>query len=340
MHRLIVLLLLCWSAWAVTSYDTSNRKRSIIVTWWFNGGNTGQAPQDMVDGNASGTGVWHVGSGFALDGSYIQFDAGEPLIIDEARWYQSDNRDMGLWHWQGSNDASAWVDVGGAFLLGGATVSTHAELNGNTTPYYYYRLVPSPGQTSKGSPIVYEIQFRSESLRKNGASYSNPGGSGNRTGGAVAISGNLWSGTNSLAVDGDTLGNGPYFSGTAIDGRYEIFDFGVPKLVDQIGVFLSSNGAAGNFQMYGSNNGSTWRKVGITKPLLLTGSGVQVTSNYFHFEGLYGNVFGFRYYKLANVGGVASTVPIFKEVEFRITDGVPPAENWLGCSMQRADSVY
>lgn len=49
----------------------------------------------------------------------ITFDFFNKRVVDEAKWYQSTSGDShGDWKWQGSNDNSAYTDIGTSFTLG------------------------------------------------------------------------------------------------------------------------------------------------------------------------------------------------------------------------------
>ena len=110
--------------------------------------------------------------------SGLQWDFGSSVVIDEARLYQQTPDAQGTWKWQGSNDGSAWTDLGSSFALGGGTVTSSAMGN-NATPYRYYRLLGVSGSTSN-NPYVRQFEFHS-GLDTANLSYSNAQGSGNRT---------------------------------------------------------------------------------------------------------------------------------------------------------------
>lgn len=89
----------------------------------------------------------------------LTFDFGSAKVIDEAKWYQDGGGSHGDVKWQGSNDNSAWTDVGASFTLGGVATQTQTALNGNTTAYRYWRMVQVSGSTSNG-PYLREIEFK------------------------------------------------------------------------------------------------------------------------------------------------------------------------------------
>lgn len=92
-------------------------------------------------------------------GLYIQFSFKEgPVVITEATMYQTTNDNQGTWQWQGSNDGTTWVNIGGNFTLGGNTTQIQTTLNGNVTAYSRYQLLGIAGVSVAG-PIIQEFQF-------------------------------------------------------------------------------------------------------------------------------------------------------------------------------------
>lgn len=91
----------------------------------------------------------------------ITFDFGTAKIIDEAKWYQSGADTHGNWKWRRSSDNVSYTDVGVDFALGGSTLQTHTELNGNTTAARYWQLYGVSGSITW---LVYleEIEFKQD----------------------------------------------------------------------------------------------------------------------------------------------------------------------------------
>lgn len=101
-------------------------------------------------------------SGSSAAGFTLRFDfgPGQSVVIDEAKWYQSNSTNEAVWQWQGSNDGTTWTNIGSSFTLGGATpFQTITALSGNTTGYRYYQLLGVSGTTSS-SPWLQEIEFK------------------------------------------------------------------------------------------------------------------------------------------------------------------------------------
>jgi hypothetical protein len=111
-------------------------------------------------------GGFNAGQGFfgtvSLDGSqWLRFDfaSGNAALITEAKFYQETSDVQGTWKWQGSNDASSWVDIGGSFTLGGTPTESITTLSGNKTKYRYYQMVGLSGATTP-NPWLYEMEFK------------------------------------------------------------------------------------------------------------------------------------------------------------------------------------
>jgi hypothetical protein len=94
-------------------------------------------------------------------GNFLSFDLGAAKLVDEiAFWYHGGN--FGTWKWQGSPDNSTWTDIGGTFTLAGANnpCLQMRQLNGNTTPYRYYRMLCVNGATYSADGWMQEMEFR------------------------------------------------------------------------------------------------------------------------------------------------------------------------------------
>jgi hypothetical protein len=144
------------------TYHGGSGPRGTVVTVAQSASNVfggGVNPSLLVDGSytvAAGSSSF----GTAVDASsWLRFDFGVPRIVDEAIHYQSMTSSHGTWKWQGSADASVWTDIGGSFILGGNTVNVFLSLNGNVTPYRYYRIVGVSG-TMTGGVNQFEFDFR------------------------------------------------------------------------------------------------------------------------------------------------------------------------------------
>jgi len=93
----------------------------------------------------------------------VLFDFGSKRIIDEAYWAQDRTDAHGTWKWQGSNDGTTFTDIGSTFTLGGAFRNRLSTLNGNVTPYRYYRLTQTAAGTA-ALPQNVEITFRIDNV--------------------------------------------------------------------------------------------------------------------------------------------------------------------------------
>jgi len=131
---------------------------------------------NAIDG-ALNTGPYLRGPDPAIPvGAFIRWDLNGYAVIDEAMlWFRGGNVDtttFGDWQWQGSNDASAWTDIGDPFVLINNTwdsfyfdgyrahVLRASELHGNTTPYRYYQLVNLTETEVTDDGVFNEVDFR------------------------------------------------------------------------------------------------------------------------------------------------------------------------------------
>lgn len=149
------------------SYDNPGGKGDrigtiIIATTLTVGGSTAK----LIDGltiEGGGTGFYFGTQ--AASGKYLSFDFGlgtSKLITEAKQWQASANDTQGIWRWQGSNDNSAWTNIGGTFTLGGFTTGNPliiTSLSGNSSGYRYYRILGVSGNTSD-NPWQMEFEFK------------------------------------------------------------------------------------------------------------------------------------------------------------------------------------
>jgi hypothetical protein len=145
------------NSWLIpqTSYGfyggMGDRSAWITVT-----GDLGLTGTSQVDGSYGGGGSY---VGNVLD-RFLQFDFGSPRIVTEAKEYSNLSAFYGNFKWQGSNDASAWTNIGVAFNLSHSNNQfTHTTLNGNTTAYRYYRMIGTGGNATGAMHTEYEFQI-------------------------------------------------------------------------------------------------------------------------------------------------------------------------------------
>ena len=146
---------------AYTNFNGSGSRASSITTSQTIGG-FGGSMDLMLNGVTSQTNGMNFATPETVSGKYMKWDFGYAVIIDEAKWYQNGaaGDDLGTWKWQGSNDDSAWTDIGSSFVLANSlSEQSQTELNGNTTEYRYYRLLGVSGST-EGSYWHEEIEFQ------------------------------------------------------------------------------------------------------------------------------------------------------------------------------------
>jgi hypothetical protein len=145
------------NSWLIpqTSYGfyggKGDRSAWITVT-----GDLGLSGTGQVDGSYSNSASYN---GNVLN-KFVQFDFGSPRIVTEAKEYSNLSAFYGNFKWQGSNDASAWTDIGVAFNLSHSNNQfTHTTLNGNATAYRYYKMIGTGGSATAAMHNEYEFQI-------------------------------------------------------------------------------------------------------------------------------------------------------------------------------------
>ena len=200
--------------------------RTSSISFSTNASVGGVSIADFVDGSTTASAFYfNTANTQAVAGLYLRFDfgTGGAKIINEAKWYQSDVAPQGSWKWQGSNNGSAWTDIGSSFVLGSATTQILSELYTNTTAYRYYQLAGVSG-TCGWNTIMREIEFNV----------------GAPTGAAMGI------GTSSPVAKLDIIGNVKITDGTQGSGKILTSD---------------ANGLA-SWQTPGSGGSSQWTSAG------------------------------------------------------------------------------
>jgi hypothetical protein len=152
-------------------------------------------------------------------------------------------------------------------------------------------------------------------------SYSNSGGSGNRTA-LITISqsaSNILlpqnSGTLNNYINGVTSEAKLYWTNVAVAGRYLRFDFGTSKLITEVTFYNQPYSTTlGTWKWQGSNDAISWTDV--SSSFALADSTVVDTS-------MSANTTGYRYYQLLGVSGTVSNTPDAYEITFKIDDYNP-----------------
>jgi len=149
-------------------YQSGDRSSSITVTTTISEASgtvanlvDGSAP---TDGSHSGSNsfYWANGSNNVV-GQELKFQWSSAQTITGAKMLSVNTNSQGTWKWQGSNNGSAWTDIGSNFNFDTATTKVWdttfgSELSGNTTAYTYYRMYGVSGSTN-GNPWWMEIEF-------------------------------------------------------------------------------------------------------------------------------------------------------------------------------------
>lgn len=141
-------------------------------------------------------------------------------------------------------------------------------------------------------------------------SYSNYGGSGNRTS-VITVTSDIIGANIPLSnwVNG-TKGNELYFNQNGdVTGRYILFNFSQPVIIDE--ATLYSGGSMGTWKWQVSNDGVAFADVGSS--FLLTGDAngsIKLTT-------LSSNTKSYKYYKLVGVSGYLNVSNFYNEMEFK-----------------------
>lgn len=260
----------------------------------FTGGNP------LIDGNTTGGNFWNGTTG------YMRFQFESPRLITEAKWYQSGTQTHGVWKWQGSLDGSNWTDIGNTFTLGGATIQTHTQLNGNNVKYTYYQLIWVSGSLSTG-PSIYELEFQIDADTSE-ASWEY--GSGDRRASIALTNSSGWSGTVNTLLDGVKTTSALSFSGAPTTGLWVTFDYGVgnAKIVKAVSWIKNATAGTDTWKLRASDDNSTWTD--------LTAS-LGPAANTMLFD-CSGNTTAYRYYQLFQTGGNVSSSTYSWEVVFKL----------------------
>ena len=339
------------------SGGTGQRYHLILVQSNVNWGSGGtKHPAYLV--NTPTNVIWFNDSGHAVSGYYITFDFGSARIVDEAKWYQDNSTAQGVWKWQGSNDDSSYTDIGSSFTLAGATTQTQTQLNGNTTPYRYYRLLGVSGNVSD-SPFTKGIEFQIDAIDAAVPDYGNADGTGDRTA-TITVTQSQTSGhgdlifgrsgfqdpTLNLFCDGinrvDTSGGGALeFESLhlAVASKWIQWQFSSPRVIDELRWHQDTTDSYATWKLQGSNDGVSFADIGTTDTIggdynnnLRRQYNVSSNSVFMcqsTFIGAHGNTTGYTYYRLTGVSGNANVNPFLYEVTFRIATGSPPASGGL-----------
>jgi hypothetical protein len=142
------------------AYATGDQRANITLT--ASAGLFVGTPSSLINGNITETVAYF--NAVTLNGTQsLQFDFGAAKAINEVSYWQTPGASygQGTWKWQGSSDATTWIDIGASFLINGAAAMpvVLTSMAGNTTAYRYYRMLGFSGSTTS-APWVSEMQFR------------------------------------------------------------------------------------------------------------------------------------------------------------------------------------
>lgn len=147
-------------------------------------------------------------------------------------------------------------------------------------------------------------------------SYSNTGGSGDRTGLITITQSNaspVYPFVNpGILIDGSTTGTGSYLRLFCADGEWITFDFGSAKVVDEARFYQTAARTQGTWKFQGSNDGSSYTDIGSSFTL-----GDNLTTQ--TITAISGNTTSYRYLRLIKVSGSTDDTTWTPEIEFKIS---------------------
>jgi len=198
-------------------------------------------------------------NGVDVADKWIKFDygSGNTETVTEILFKQSTTDSHGTWKLQGSNDDSAWTDIGSSFTLGGAAVNRYTEPSGNATAYRYYRLLGISG-TASGTPWIQEVYLRTRSSVTTVLDTDI-----DRTSRITATENFLDMSRDVKALINPNLDRIFFGAATVVSAADTItFDFGVEHstVIDQFDLLVSVTGSdqTGNYKWRASNDNSSW----------------------------------------------------------------------------------
>lgn len=147
-------------------------------------------------------------------------------------------------------------------------------------------------------------------------SYSNPLGSGDRTGLITITQSNaspVYPFVNpGILIDGSTTGTGSYLRLACADGEWITFDFGTGHVVNEMRFYQTAARTQGVWQCNMSNDGSSYAPVGSSFTL-----GDNLTTQ--TITAIAGNTTSYRYLRLTKVSGSTDDTTWTPEIEFKIS---------------------
>lgn len=153
--------------------------------------------------------------------------------------------------------------------------------------------------------------------------YANPGGNGDRSAiiAASQSSGIFGLGSAVNLIDGGG-GNTAYFDGSAVSGKYLLFDFGagIKKLITEINLTQSGVQTHGVWQFQGSNEASATPSNGSFVNIGNTFTLVGWDAVSVYITEMSGNLDGYRHYRLLGVSGNTNGSPYVRKIYFKIDD--------------------
>jgi hypothetical protein len=266
----------------------------------------------FVDGSISDNSSYVLG-GTGFIGKSLTFDFRTGKVVDEIKVRAGAANDLATWQPSGSNDGVNFTNIGSPVAF---TIATSALLTfTNFTSYRYYRITGSSGTINQTH--WQEIEFKidqGDNTYESSTSYSNTGGTGDRTASITVTddSGIFANGSLSIFVNGADEDTNYVPNGTGFITKSFTLDFGsvTTKIIDEIRLKLASTNDQAAWQVSGSNDGSSFADLGGVAEF------PRLTTSVISFF----NLTGYRYYRLTGASGTVSQT-FWRELEFRIDDG-------------------
>lgn len=113
---------------------------------------------NLVDDDFAATAAGSIFFTAAQSTRELVFNFGSRKVATQLIWWQNTVASHGTWVVEGSNDNSAYSQLGSSFTLGNTSQLQQIDF-ANTTAYQYYRLRQTAGTTS-GTPWILEVWFK------------------------------------------------------------------------------------------------------------------------------------------------------------------------------------
>lgn len=318
-------------------YDTSNYFKTTV-------GSTGGATFDAVGSGANFSFADNIGIATTTPG-YALTVAGDISLTGALR--ANGNAGTSGMVLQTTGTGTQWVATSSLGISGGSSVtgstgqvpyfsgtdtavgtsSLYIATSGNvgvgtTTPWATLAIDSSNGRKFSIGNNAANLTT-SFSVASSSPSYSNSGGTGDRTS-TITVTTDLTisGGSMTSLVDGANGSGVLWVSVQDNTNKYIRFDFGssVSKKIIEAKYYQLGTYTHGTWKWQGSNNASSWTDIG--SDFTLGTSGTQTITT------LSGNTLGYRYYQIVGTGGNTTNAPYLYEFEFKLDDYIGGSDTY------------